>query len=125
MNSSPISPADAATELLLRRQARKSLPACIEVLSPDTVPAAHHRLLLSHLEAVERGDIQRLMIFMPPGSAKSTYASVLFPQWFLGRNPQRSVTGPSHSGELAEGLADGCGTSSGLMGSGAFLGLVY
>ena len=102
MSSLQLSPADAATELLLRRAARRSLPACIEVLSPDIVPAAHHRLLLDHLEAVERGDISRLMIFMPPGSAKSTYASVLFPPWFLGRNPQRSVIGASHSGELAE-----------------------
>ncbi len=33
--------------------------------------AAHHTLLLDKLEAVERGEISRLMIFMPPGSAKA------------------------------------------------------
>jgi hypothetical protein len=37
-------------------------------------PAAHHRLLLQHLEAIGRGSIDRLMVLMPPGSAKSTYA---------------------------------------------------
>lgn len=42
------------------------------------------------------------MVFMPPGSAKSTYGSVLFPPWYLGRNPQKSVIGASHAGELAE-----------------------
>jgi len=79
-----------------------SLVRFIELVSPDTKPARHHRLLLSRLEALERGEITRLMIFMPPGSAKSTYASILFPPWFLGRNAQRSVIGASHSGELAE-----------------------
>jgi predicted phage terminase large subunit-like protein len=32
----------------------------------------------------------------------STYASILFPPWFLGRNPKRSIIGASHAGELAE-----------------------
>lgn len=33
-------------------------------------PAAHHRLIASKLEAVERGEIKRLMIFMPPRHGK-------------------------------------------------------
>jgi predicted phage terminase large subunit-like protein len=96
------SPSAAAQELLSRRQAQQSLLKFIEVVAPDTIPARHHRLLLTKLEAVERGEIPRLMIFMPPGSAKSTYASILFPPWFLGRNPERSVIGASYAGELAE-----------------------
>src|SRR5687767_26519 len=47
------------------------------------IPAPHHRLLIQALEAVERGQIKRLFVFMPPGSAKSTYGSVLFPAWYL------------------------------------------
>ncbi|MGK3946856.1 terminase, partial [Streptomyces caeruleatus] len=39
---------------------------------------------------------------MPPGSAKSTYTSVEFPAWFLGRNPKLSVIAASHTKELAE-----------------------
>jgi len=92
----------AADEILTRLDGETSLARFIELVSPDTIPAKHHRLLLTKLEAVDRGDITRLMIFMPPGSAKSTYASILFPPWFLGRNAQRSVIGASHSGELAE-----------------------
>jgi len=38
-------------------------------------PAAHHRLLLAELEALSRGEADRLMVLMPPGSAKSTYTS--------------------------------------------------
>jgi hypothetical protein len=43
--------------MLLRMGAEDSLLRFIEVISPDTVPARHHRLLITHLEAVERGDI--------------------------------------------------------------------
>lgn len=64
--------------------------------------AAHHELLIDELEAVERGDIDRLMLLLPPGSAKSTYASVLFPPWFMGRNPAMSLIVVSHTSELAE-----------------------
>jgi predicted phage terminase large subunit-like protein len=44
----------------------------------------------------------RLMVFMPPGSAKSTYCSVLFPAWFLGQDWGGNVLAASHSTELAE-----------------------
>lgn len=57
---------------------------------------------MGELEAVERGEVDRLMVLMPPGSAKSTYASVLFPPWFMGRNPEMSVLGVSNTTELAE-----------------------
>ncbi len=89
-------------ELLARKRARESLASFIEFAAPDTRPARHHRLLLDYLERIESGKLTRLMVFMPPGSAKSTYASILFPPWFLGRNPDRSVIGASHAGELAE-----------------------
>ena len=88
--------------MLRRRQARVSLPAFIDYRSAGYVPAAHHKLLLDGLEAVERGEIERLMVCMPPGSAKSTYASVEFPAWYLGRNPKQSVIAASHTQELAE-----------------------
>ncbi len=57
---------------------------------------------MAELEAVERGETPRLMVLMPPGSAKSTYASVLFPPWFMGRNPQSGVLGVSNTTDLAE-----------------------
>lgn len=100
--NSPISRQQAAKELLARRGARKSLPSFIDYLCLGYSFATHHRLLMQELEAVERGEITRLMVLMPPGSAKSTYASVLFPPWFMGRNPQMAVLGVSNTTELAE-----------------------
>lgn len=39
---------------------------------------------------------------MPPGAAKSTYTSILFPTWFLSRNPKASILAASHTVDLAE-----------------------
>ncbi len=33
----------------------------------------------------------RLMLMFPPGAAKSTYASVVFPVWDMGRNPGQEI----------------------------------
>lgn len=61
-------------------------------------PALHHRLIITELEllvhnlirALVRGfevpeEKLRLMVMTPPGSAKSTYISKLFPPWFLAQ----------------------------------------
>jgi predicted phage terminase large subunit-like protein len=102
--TSSLSRSQAAALLLHRRAIRTNLEAwCIEALSAqDLRPAKHHRILLDRLEAIERGDIRRLMVLMPPGSAKSTYASILFTAWYLARHPEHSVIAASHTAELAE-----------------------
>jgi hypothetical protein len=41
------------------------------------------------------------MILMPPGSAKSTYTSLLFPVWWFLRHPRSTVICASHSLGLA------------------------
>jgi hypothetical protein len=65
-------------------------------------PALHHELIIQYLEKVVSGEIDRLMIFTPPGSAKSTYASIIFPAFWLNKFPQTSIIACSHTGELAE-----------------------
>ena len=65
-------------------------------------PAAHHHLIIAHLEALERGEIQRLMILAPPGSAKSTYCSIQFPLWRLARQPDKNILCASNTQDLAE-----------------------
>jgi predicted phage terminase large subunit-like protein len=69
---------------------------------PRYQTAAHHRLIARKLEAVERGEIKRLMISMPPRHGKSMLASEFFPAWYLGRNPDRYVIAASYGQELAE-----------------------
>jgi hypothetical protein len=44
-------------------------------------PASHHCLLLQQLDAISRGTIDRLMVLMPPGSAKTAYAYINSDFW--------------------------------------------
>jgi predicted phage terminase large subunit-like protein len=46
-------------------------------------------------------DYDTLLLFAPPGSAKSHHVSVAFPPWYLANHPGSSVIAASHSGELA------------------------
>ena len=58
--------------------------------------------MVDKLEAVDRGEISRLMIFMPPRHGKSVLSTQFFPAWFLGRHPERFVITTSYSQELSE-----------------------
>jgi hypothetical protein len=82
--------------------ARADLACYGLAMCPDYQLAAHHRVLIEKLEAVERGTIRRLAVFMPPRHGKSVTSSCIFPAWYLGRNPNRSVIGASYGSELAE-----------------------
>jgi hypothetical protein len=64
--------------------------------------APHHKLIISKLEAVERGEIPRLMIFMPPRHGKSLITSTIFPAWYLGRNPDRNVIFATYGQALSD-----------------------
>jgi predicted phage terminase large subunit-like protein len=98
MTSSQLSPQKAASELLLRRTIRKSFTEWCRHCGFE--PARHHKLLIEGLEGVANGSIPKLAVFMPPGSAKSTYASVLFPAWMT--QYAWNVLAASHTTELAE-----------------------
>src|SRR4249919_3017813 len=92
---------EALAKELKRRQARNSLLAFTELTNPLYAVADHHQLIVNELEALERGDIDRLMIFMPPRHGKSELASVRFPAWYLGRNPSDQVITASYAHKLA------------------------
>ena len=96
--------AEVGSEAELRKQLRGSLRVWSELaLEPTGVHlAAHHLRLIDELEAIAAGRSGRLLVHMPPGVAKSTYASVLFPAWWLARSPRRSLIAAYHTGQLAE-----------------------
>lgn len=58
-------------------------------------------MLFNALERVERGELKRLMVFMPPRHSKSEVCSIQFPAWFIGRNKDRNIIESSYSADLA------------------------
>ena len=101
--------AELRSELRLRRTLRTSLASwAATVLAPaGYVPAPHHKLLMAELERVAAGTTDRLLLLLPPGSAKSTYASLLFPAWWFARHPRSSVIAVSHTAALARDFGRG------------------
>jgi len=64
--------------------------------------AAHHQLIADALEKVERGEILRLIIMMPPRHGKSELASRRFPAWFMGRGNYRQLILATYAQDFAE-----------------------
>lgn len=81
--------------------ARKDLAAYSIAVQKDYVPNWHHIEIAKKLEAVERGEIKRLIIEMPPQHGKSELSSIKFPSYALGRNPRRKIITVSYAAEVA------------------------
>jgi hypothetical protein len=93
----------AAEELLRRQRIRASLVEFARACGFE--PARHHRYIIEHLEKVAAGELHRLLIAAPPGSAKSSYATVMFPAWYLAHFPDHQIICASHTAELSEAFA--------------------
>lgn len=97
----------AARELLRRTDAAQSLIAFTEYTYSRYRTAQHHKVIAGQLERVERGEIDRLMLLVPPRHGKSELASIRMPAWFLGRQPHKQFLSVS----ATEGLASDFGRS--------------
>ncbi len=114
-----LTPAAAAALLLRRQRARESLMGYVEMIDVPGDPAngteadesflpvgaglaIHHRVLCQELERAITTRYGRLMVFMPPGAAKSTYCSVVAPTWAMGRKPGERIILAMHNGDIAK-----------------------
>ena len=62
----------------------------------------HHYLIEEKLQKVLRGEITRLIINIPPGSAKTTLVSQFLPIFAMGHNPQYQIIATGYSATLAQ-----------------------
>lgn len=91
----------AAVPVLRPAAAKASLSEFIRLMFDTYDQQPFHRLIVEKLEAVERGEITRLMLNLPPRRGKSIHSSQYFPAWYLGRHPDRSIIGTAHTAGLA------------------------
>jgi len=68
---------------------------------PGFEASDHHHIIAGALEAVERGEIDRLLIEAPPRHTKSELGSRRFPSWFLGKHPTKQIISATYSGDFA------------------------
>lgn len=79
--------ADAAEQELLRLMAKDDLDAFSTYVF-GFPPFVHHREITKALQDETK---KRLLIVVSPGHAKSTYVSLCFPAWYIGREPNKCV----------------------------------
>lgn len=91
----------AADELLARRRARENLQSYLWAVRPEYNPGEHHRELCEALQSLERREITRLIVEMPPRHGKTYHVNEGFPSWYLGRNPTHSAISASHGDRQA------------------------
>lgn len=105
----PISPSDAAIELLTRREARRCFAKYIGYTSPkfkhsafsDAVSAAVDQFI----EDVIAGKRPILILQAPPQHGKSEMISRKLPPYIMGRFPDLNIGAASYSDELAGTMA--------------------
>ena len=64
-------------------------------------PAPHLELLNDQLMRIADGEINRLMVYMPPRHGKSWLISKFTPAWYLGMFPDRRVILTSYEADFA------------------------
>lgn len=99
---------EAATEILARREARKSLVKFTEFTYPRYKANWHHEIIGNHLEKVTSGEIENLMVFAPPRHGKSELIDIRWPAWDLGHDPAGHFIGTAYGDELATTFSRGC-----------------
>ncbi|MFK8040358.1 MAG: hypothetical protein AB8B67_03380 [Rickettsiaceae bacterium] len=57
----------------------------------------HIDLIAEYLQAIQNGQIKRLIINIPPRNLKSICVSVAWPAWLLGHNPSKRIIVASYS----------------------------
>lgn len=117
-NEAQVTSEQAAAELLRRQRARVSLveyarsvdipgaPASedpeAELFKPiESAVALHHRVMLEKIQKTMDTPNGRLFIFAPPGSAKSSYASVVAPVWDMSRKVDNRIILVSYDSDMA------------------------
>jgi len=92
-----------AKYLLKLRDAQDSFEGFVRLMYPDWELADFQLELIDALDRLEKGTLgaNNLLITMPPRHAKSTFGTVLFPSYFMARNPHRYIMSCSYNSQLA------------------------
>lgn len=94
---------DEEVDELIREWAKDEYEFYLEHVHRGRYQLARHTIHIARmLERVERGEVKRLMIFMPPRHSKSMTVSETFPSYFIGKNPERRVIAVAYGDHLAK-----------------------
>lgn len=85
-------------------RAREGLLNFTKYVKPDYQVNWHHKLLCQKLNQFAKGEVKRLMIFLPPRHGKSELVSRKLPAFILGIKPTASIIATSYGASLASSM---------------------
>ena len=88
-------------EKKIQNKAKNDFLSFVKCMWPDFVEGSHHRHIAEKFNKLAKGEINRLIVNMPPRHTKSEFASYLLPSWMVGRNPKLKIIQTTHNAELA------------------------
>ena len=88
-------------EKKIQNKAKNDFLSFVKCVWPDFVEGSHHRHIADKFNKLATGEINRLIINMPPRHTKSEFASYLLPAWMVGREPKLKIIQATHTAELA------------------------
>ena len=88
-------------EKKIQNKAKLDFLSFVKCVWPDFVEGSHHRHIADKFNKLATGEINRLIINMPPRHTKSEFASYLLPAWMVGRDPKLKIIQATHTAELA------------------------
>lgn len=97
-------------DALLRQDLASFVAKAFTTVNPTKtfVPGWPIEAICEHLAACGRGEIDRLIVNLPPRGLKSLIVSVAWPAWLLGRDPAARIMAASYSERLAVKHATDC-----------------
>jgi predicted phage terminase large subunit-like protein len=88
-------------EKKIQNRAKSDFLSFVKCVWPEFIEGSHHRHIAEKFNKLATGEINRLIVNMPPRHTKSEFASYLLPAWMVGRNPKLKIIQVTHTGELA------------------------
>ena len=98
-----LSQAEVAKYILRLRDSQDNFLGFVKLHYPEWTLADFQLELIDTLDKLEKNTLgtNNLLITMPPRHAKSTFGTVLFPSYFMAKNPDRFIMSCSYNTQLS------------------------
>lgn len=91
-----------------KRLARVNMVDFVEYTFENYDTQYFHKIICEYLDKLLKGDIKKLMVFVPPQHGKSQLSSRHFPAFILGRDPNTKIGICSYSADLSSTFNRAC-----------------
>lgn len=81
--------------------AKNHFPTYCKYIYPKYIYADHLVEIMKALTDIEQGNLDRLILNLPPRSGKSLTVSTLFPSWFLTKQPDKRIIFSTYESNFA------------------------